>query len=95
MARRLREYAHQQRDEQLRQYAANAAVPMLSTALQVEVVLHCARAARRADPAARVARCSLLPRGMHSRDERATRVLCRRACPRRSPTLARRGVVSE
>ena len=42
MARRLREYLHQQRDIQLREHASKA-VPMLSTALQIEVVLHCHR----------------------------------------------------
>ena len=43
MAQRLREYAHQQREQQLRQYAADRTIPILSTALQVELVMHCHR----------------------------------------------------
>ena len=39
MARRLREYAHQQKDETLRQHASRVAVPTLSTALQVCVAI--------------------------------------------------------
>lgn len=42
MARRLREYLLQQKDHLLQEEAARA-VPMLSTALQIEVVLHCNR----------------------------------------------------
>ena len=42
MARRMREYLQQQKNAQMREYAARV-MPRLSTALQVEVVLHCHR----------------------------------------------------
>ena len=42
MARRMREYMQQQKNAQMREYAARV-MPRLSTALQVEVVLHCHR----------------------------------------------------
>ena len=43
MARRLREYVHQQKDVNLREASASKALPLLSPALQIEVVLHCHR----------------------------------------------------
>lgn len=43
MARRLREYVHQQREVKLREDAARKALPMLSPALQIEVVMYCHR----------------------------------------------------
>jgi len=42
MGRRMREYLHQQQGVQLREHSAKA-LPRLSTALQIEVVLHCHR----------------------------------------------------
>jgi len=42
-AHRLREYMHQQEDEKLREYATKMTLGRLSTALQIEVVLHCHR----------------------------------------------------
>ena len=43
MARRLREYVHQQKDVKLREYATSKALPILSPALRIEVAYHCHR----------------------------------------------------